>query len=242
MARPATIFRKILCVSLAVFWIAPFMPFPLHAGLPGAFPPSDSVRDAKTYLKEAAVKLELQTELPGDAITGIIPESPLSWRLPDFKISRRTAAVLLALACGVIIVAVLASARENMWSASRSRRLERSSGSSAPPSAAMRIEPAQAEADGLAKSGDYAGAIHALLLRSVTELKKHLGVPISASLTSREIWRMKALSPEERNVFGVIVGGVELSRFGAHKPGEDEYLECRRCFESLSSIIAGGQR
>jgi hypothetical protein len=81
--------------------------------------------------------------------------------------------------------------------------------------------------------------MHVLLLRSVSEMRTRFASPIAASLTSREILGRPAMSPEERGVFARIVGGVEISRFGAHNPGEDEYLECRRNFDALTELLRG---
>jgi hypothetical protein len=78
-----------------------------------------------------------------------------------------------------------------------------------------------------------------LLLRSVNEMRTRFASPIAVSLTSREILGRTEMSPEERSVFARIVGGVEMSRFGTHNPGEDEYLECRRNFDALTELLGG---
>ena len=50
-----------------------------------------------------------------------------------------------------------------------------------------RMVEAQTEADELAQQGRIAEAMHALLLRSLIEVRKHLNVSFADSLTSREV-------------------------------------------------------
>jgi hypothetical protein len=74
----------------------------------------------------------------------------------------------------------------------------------------------------------------------VNELRSRLAVPIAASLTSREILERAPLSNEERAALADIVSGVEISYFGAYRPGAMEYAACRRSFESLKSLLMRG--
>ena len=79
--------------------------------------------------------------------------------------------------------------------------------------------------------------MHVLLLRSVNELRRRLGVSIAVSLTSREILYRVALSPAERSHLADIIASVEISYFGPHQPDEEDYLRCRRDFEALSQAL-----
>jgi len=159
------------------------------------------------------------------------------------KFFKDNATLFLWCAIGVIAAAVLLNLKNNLWSFSRSRKLEFGSGEKTEPAAAIaRMEHAQAEADDLARSGSFAQAMHILLLRSVGEMRNRLSSPIAASLTSREISRHLDLSPDEREVFATIVGSVEISYFGAHNPGEGEYETCRRNFDALADLLKRGHR
>jgi hypothetical protein len=184
--------------------------------------------------------------MPSD-VEEIHPRSPLKIpynanvvRLIDF--ARRYAQLILWCSLGVIAAAVLWNLKNNLWSASRSRKLAFSRKDETPSADAVaRMENTQAEADDLARSGSFAEAIHVLLLRSVNEMKKRVNLPIAASLTSREILRQIDLSPEERSVFATIVDSVEISYFGSHRPGEDEYTTCRRSFDALTDLLRKGR-
>lgn len=205
-------------------------------------------QEAGDALSASKASLGLQTELPAVDMK-IPPDRQRIWEAPNempefgrFPISEKTATVILYGSIALIAVALVFSLRYNLWSASRARRMEHGEEmeTSAPAAAASRMEKAQVEADVLAQQGDFAEAMHILLLQSIGELRRRLCVPISVSLTSREILRAIALSSEGRTVFADIIGRVEISYFGTHRPGADEYMACRRSFDALTDILRRG--
>ena len=105
---------------------------------------------------------------------------------------------------------------------------------------AARMERAGGEADALAVCGNYAEAIHVLLLRTLEELRLRSGAGFAASLTSRELLRGLELPQEQRRLFGEIIGRVEVSWFGPHEPDAEEYAACRRDFERLKGMLRAG--
>jgi hypothetical protein len=205
-----------------------------------------SARDIAERLESSKHSLNLQTEIPEKNTkiettdeTGGIFRGIFRQFLRFFGEIRAAAIILLVASIIVIALTIALHLRENLWSLSRARKLEFNKNASENRSAALeRMEHSQAEADELARAGSFAEAMHVLLLRSVNEMRTRFVSPISVSLTSREILGME-MSPEERGVFARIVGGVEISRFGAHNPGEDEYLECRRNFDALTELLGG---
>ncbi|MDR1966326.1 MAG: hypothetical protein LBQ36_06415 [Synergistaceae bacterium] len=209
----------------------------------GALSPEGSQpSQAAGYLAEAKDSLGLQTDLPGGEKALWKPHPFWDFLLPKLKMSRRTAAFVLWAAAAAITAIILAKFRDNLWSASRARRLESlPNGDGAPALSAERMEIARAEADDMARAGDFAGAVHALLLRSVREMRGRMPGHISASLTSRELLNLPTFSAQERSVFETIVSCVEISYFGSHQPGEDEYLSCRRCFDELAGLLGRGE-
>jgi hypothetical protein len=235
-----------IAALLSVVFFAPKLPaFPAV----GAYRLSDEERAeiASTSARHlAAVKRSsrLQTNAP----SGLEDFRPRQFRnggdvirLVDFF--RGYAQLILWCSLGIIGAAVLWNLKNNLWSASRSRKLAFRREDEVPSvSAAERMENAQAEADDLARSGSFSEAIHALLLRSVNEMKNRVNSPIAASLTSREILRHVDLSPEERSVFATIVDSVEVSYFGTHQPGGDEYAVCRRSFDALTDLLKRGRQ
>lgn len=208
--------------------------------------PPVSSADAKRHFVEATERRKLQVEMPRD-VTEPEPSDARLLKIPDWLnksdapgISPDAATVVFLCAIGVITVVVIVNARSNMWSFSRARKLL-AENDGADTGAVARMETAQAEADDLANSGSFTEAMHILLLRSVSEMRRRLDSPIAASLTSREILRQMDLSPEERGVFATIVGSVEISYFGSHQPGEEEYDVCRRSFDDLTELLRRGR-
>jgi hypothetical protein len=182
---------------------------------------------AGLFLRDSKRALDLQTELEF--------EEDRRFRL---NISPRIASRIFYGAIFVVFAVVLLALRDNLWSFSRSRRLgPDSGGESPPPAAASRMENAQVEADELARRGDFAEAMHVLLLQSVSELRRGLAVSIADSLTSREILRRVSLPGEGRSVFSDIISRVEISYFGTHKPEAEDYAACRRSFDTLTDLL-----
>ena len=219
-----------LVVVLAAI-LAAVAPPGIAAAVPADLSPAQEARlAAETALRSA----RLQTELPADASQKKYePEKPVSLRF-----SPETARVMLWVALAVIAVIIFKTFRDNVWSSSRSRRFEHAEEEKgAPAGVAARLDKAQGEADELARHGSFAEAMHVLLLRSLSELRLRLGVPIAVSLTSREILQRLALTPAERSHFADIIASVEISYFGAHQPDETDYLRCRHSFEALSAAL-----
>lgn len=93
--------------------------------------------------------------------------------------------------------------------------------------------------DGLAARGDYAEAVHLLLLHSIMLIRDR-GVALSTSLTSREILRQAPLDEPEKNAFKTIVNLTELIHFGGRGATEADFLHCRDLFRQLAQGRAGG--
>ncbi|MCL2683938.1 MAG: hypothetical protein FWE55_01720 [Synergistaceae bacterium] len=195
--------------------------------------------DSARYFEAARRSLKLQTEMPAN----VTRPREENWRLFDFSFNNLAGAsrVILVISIITIIAVIIYNFNDNIWSRSRARRLNFERNEKPPDTGvAIRMEAASAEADDLAGAGSFAEAIHVLLLRSVSEMRLRLNSPIAESLTSREILRNTDLSPEMRGAFATIVGSVEISYFGSHRPGEDEYAECRRNFDALTELLRRG--
>ena len=82
------------------------------------------------------------------------------------------------------------------------------------------------EIERLAKAGAYAEAIHLMLLRALEALRRQLGATWAKSLTSREIARRSELGPTDRRALSLLVGAVEISRFGGQNANEQVYRTC----------------
>ena len=82
------------------------------------------------------------------------------------------------------------------------------------------------EIERLARAGAYAEAIHLMLLRALEALRRRLGTSWAKSLTSREIARRSELAPTDRSALKMLVGAVEISRFGGQSANEQIYRAC----------------
>jgi Domain of unknown function (DUF4129) len=86
--------------------------------------------------------------------------------------------------------------------------------------------PAPDEIERLARAGAYAEAIHLMLLRALDALRRRLGASWAKSMTSREIARRSELGPSDRQALRMLVGAVEISRFGGQSANEQIYRAC----------------
>ena len=82
------------------------------------------------------------------------------------------------------------------------------------------------EIERLARSGAYAEAIHLMLLRALEALRRRLGASWAKSMTSREIARRSELPASDRGALKMLVGAVEISRFGGQSANEQIYRAC----------------
>lgn len=82
------------------------------------------------------------------------------------------------------------------------------------------------EIERLARAGAYAEAIHLMLLRALEALRRRLGASWAKSLTSREIARRTELPASDRSALKMLVGAVEISRFGGQSANEQIYRAC----------------
>ena len=96
------------------------------------------------------------------------------------------------------------------------------------------------DADDLAARGEYAEAIHTLLLRTMHELARSSQVRVERSHTSREILRRVALAPDARDALGVLITYVELTHFGDEPAGANDYQRCREQFHVFANAFKAG--
>jgi len=187
--------------------------------------------DPRAAAREVIRSGSLQADMPRQHVE---PPSA-SWF--NFHLSPEAAKILLwaLVIAGVLIIAW--SIRDKLPIFDRSRKLAPRDDRGVAAPQARRLEEAQAEADALAENGRYVEAMHVLLLRSVAEMRKRLGLSFADSLTSREILRLAPLSERGRDAFGAIIFAVEGSYFGRRGASNDEYLACRNSFDALRQSL-----
>lgn len=96
------------------------------------------------------------------------------------------------------------------------------------------IERPIGDADELARAGNYAEAIHTLLLRTLIELVRATRTRVPASLTSREILERVPLVPAARAALYQLVSTVEVTYFGDDVPSAADYDRCRHEFQAFA--------
>lgn len=224
-----------LCLAVAILLAAPGPMAPCAEPSPG---------ELRAVLAERVAALRIQTEFPSEP-----PPRENSDYAP--RADGRGASVaaggdgfaapLLWASLAVFFVVLLLALRDSLRRPDRAAKGKRASRPDRAGPPAARLVVAQQESDALAARGDYAEAMHLLLLRSVEEMRRRLGAPIAASLTSREIHQRSALDDEARGHFGDIIERVEISWFGSHLPGADEYARCRESYAALAAILGRGR-
>jgi len=88
-------------------------------------------------------------------------------------------------------------------------------------------------ADREAVAGDWASAIHILLLTSIDLLRRRVGQDVPDAMTSRELVGEARLPVEARADFAALVAAAELCHFGGRAADRSLYERCRIHYERL---------
>lgn len=91
-----------------------------------------------------------------------------------------------------------------------------------------------ADADGLAARGDFAGAVHLLLLRSIQDIEERFPRLVRPAFTSREIGRLDQIPSNARTTFAGIARVVEASLFAGSAVNQEEFARCRAAYEHFA--------
>ncbi|CAM5765897.1 hypothetical protein LMIY3S_01637 [Labrys miyagiensis] len=204
-----------------------------------AFGAPDPVQAAREITRD----LDLQPDLPGNKNEVVTPrteprqtERPRS-RFGDFMLGDFIRFLLYgALAVGIAFA--IWTMRDRLPTLGRRRLVARQEGVQAARDATVeRMVVAQMEADELARQGRIAEAMHALLLRSLIEVRRRLNVSFADSLTSREILRALSLPELGKLSLADIIRRVEVVYFGEHPASEQDYAACRESYERLTQAM-----
>jgi hypothetical protein len=96
-----------------------------------------------------------------------------------------------------------------------------------------RLKERLVDADRFASAGDWAAAIHVLLLTSIDLLRRRLGQAIPAAMTSRELLARAEVAAAARGDFAALVSAGELCHFGGRPADRAFYERCRAHYERL---------
>jgi hypothetical protein len=98
------------------------------------------------------------------------------------------------------------------------------------------------DADELARRGEFAEAIHTLLLRTLHELARTAAVRILPAMTSREVLARVPLLAGARDALSGLITAVELTHFGDEPAGAADYERCRQQFHVFASAFRAAPR
>jgi len=104
------------------------------------------------------------------------------------------------------------------------------------------IERPLGDADELARRGEFAEAIHSLLLRTLHELARSAAVRVAPAMTSREILARVPLLADARSALSGLITAVEITHFGDEPANAADYERCRQQFHVFAAAFRGGAR
>lgn len=108
--------------------------------------------------------------------------------------------------------------------------------------AAAIIDRPLGDADELARRGEFAEAIHTLLLRTLHELARTAAVRILPAMTSREVLARVPLLAEARDALTGLITAVEITHFGDEPANATDYERCRQQFHVFASAFRAAPR
>ncbi|HEX6092224.1 MAG TPA: DUF4129 domain-containing protein [Dongiaceae bacterium] len=191
--------------------------------------------DLREPLAKAYAPEDLQATLPEDRKIEPI-DLPRGWNPPDWL--ARIVEFMFWLLIGVgALLAVFYLGREVPAWLGRRRQLKAGAApmvQGSPAAADSQLLDALGRADRLAAEGQFADALHLLLLHSIDYLKRHLGGVYGPSSTAREILQRARLPDSGRNSLGAIVDAAEVSYFGGRPVDGGIYAACRRHYQSFA--------
>lgn len=185
---------------------------------------------------EIARNLGLQQNLPIDSSPPV--SAPWFGSLDFLGADFFRLVLFAAIAAGIIFA--LWTIRDRLPALGRRKLTAKEAAGLAGNASLEQMAVAQMEADELARQGHIVEAMHALLLRSLTELRKRLNVSFADSLTSREILKNLALSETGKASLADIIQRVEFVYFGDRRADEGDYAACRESYLRLTQAMQAG--
>lgn len=191
--------------------------------------------------RDAIRDQDLQGDLPADALTPKEKSTPVSLNtfLNSFFSNGLRSLLWIIVVISTLVIGWLLRDSLPIWDRSRKIVASADGLGTAPRRDAMSV--AQLEADDLARLGRFVEAMHVLLLQSLAEMRRLLGITIADSLTSREILRRVQLPDAGHASLGSIIQQVERTYFGEQAADAGDYQTCRQNYETLKqTLVAGG--
>lgn len=201
--------------------------------------PDESAQDAPPEADAAAIAaahdaVRADRTIQFDLAQPDIPAPPPGWLITLFDWLASMGPVwrvvfwgMIALSVVALIVALVPPLRE--WAMDRWRRRPPVAAEDTPEwtPEASRARALLADADGLAAAGDFDGAVHIILLRSIDDIERWRGTALPRSLTARDIAGAPELPSGARGVFARIAARVERSLFAGNRLSAEDWQSAR---------------
>jgi hypothetical protein len=191
----------------------------------------------------AAVKAEIariydwagyQRDLPGEEPPAS-PAPPDKDRTVSLEASPLVSTILIGVLAMIALV-VVAWLRTGGWSLLLQPAAVAPVDDAAPTSRREQLKARLDDADRSAVSGDWASAIHTLLLTSIDLLRRRLGQDVPEAMTARELVDRAQVPDPVRGDFAALVAAAELCHFGGRAADRSLYDRCRAHYERLWGI------
>lgn len=142
------------------------------------------------------------------------------------------ASVLMWVIVGAIVLALITVIAREVRQRPADARAPPEDAADAEPLVALQVAAGTLDdAERLARQGQFAEAIHTLLLRTFDTIGRQAALP--RALTSREILSRVRAEREAMQALAQLVNSVEVCIFGDAVPGAEEYAVCRTSFERV---------
>lgn len=218
-------------------------------GVLGAAAPAAATDEAAIERARAAVLTsDYQTTLPDQGaaarrdpgMAGATRDSDANaWRAPEAAGPLGSLISLLMWGCVIVGIALTAFwlARDLLKFTEDVELPPDESGRSDAAATAAIIDRPLGDADELARRGEYAEAIHTLLLRTLHELVRGAAVSVERSHTSREILARVPVLADAREALAGLIAAVELTHFGDASATAADYERCRQQFQRFAEAF-----
>jgi hypothetical protein len=173
-----------------------------------------------------ALKMDVQTDLPKIAFD---PPKEDPFKFNKALLAKILVWIVFAATVGVVVFVVARTIRARRKSAKNKAQIKEDSD----PDLVENLVKIGQNSQKIALAGDYAEAIHQLLLKGLKEFQKRKGLSFPVALTSREILAGLKLGPPAGPALSFLVGLVEATRFGRRAPESVDYEEAKARFDSL---------
>jgi hypothetical protein len=213
-------------MGLIARWIVLVVALAL-AGAASAAPAGDArIHDAVSSVYAWA---GYQRELPGEQEPPKPQPPPRLWHI---DLGPFVNYLLIGLVVVVVVIVVL-RLMSGEWTLAR--RAEPPAPEQQVPGTARReqLRERLQSADREAVAGDWASAIHILLLTSIDLLRRRVGQDVPDAMTSRELVGEARLPAQAREDFAALVAAAELCHFGGRAADRPLYDRCRTHYERL---------